>query len=69
MKELWLDINIKKIILINQSNNETSNGFFNYKNREIIPLKSIEGARRMKAGPLYDKTFHYVQVNYLIKKG
>jgi len=31
-------------------------------NREIIPLKSIEGVRRMKAGPLYDKEFHYIQV-------
>jgi len=34
------------------------------KPKEIIPLKSIEGARRMKAGPLYDKTFYYVQVLY-----
>ncbi len=34
------------------------------KPKEIIPLKSIEGARRMKAGPLYDKSFYYIQILY-----
>jgi len=34
------------------------------KPKEIIPLRSIEGARRMKAGPLYDKSFYYIQILY-----
>lgn len=34
------------------------------KPKEIIPLKNIEGARRMKAGPLSDKKYHYIQLFY-----
>jgi len=60
MNQRWMVLNPEEGTLIRYKKKED----FPNKPKEIIPLKSIEGVRRMKAGPLYDKEFHYIQLLY-----